>query len=633
MRKQLTNQTLFYIRAICALFLFSFFGAPTLLAQQTTTWTQNSLTEWQSVSSDGKVLVVCKVSNGTAINGNENIDCAKTNTYSDPAIVGSSSIEIEVSSIAAGNLSFEFYENTPGNIPVYIVNPIINVDKIGTFSITLGDSATANFNFTNGTWNELSSVGPIFQSTATSFNINDSALLISNGGECGNGIDSGTGAGSLSVNEPSHVIQMNTNVTGGLLGIPLFTASDKVEFVLSNLIIAEPEIEVTKTVTEAYSNPVSAGDVVQYTIEVENTGNVTLNNITLNDSFTDANLNPLTITGPNYVTNTMGSPMGTLQAGEVATYVASYTLTAGDLPNGGFLNQVTVTGDSPYGPADTTDISDDGIDTDGNTENDVTESFFPVPQDDNVSTDEDVSRAIYVTTNDSFGGNGPGTVGIFLFSNPSNGVANLNVNGTPTDPTDDFFTYAPDPDFSGSDSFIYGIIDALGHIVNANVSITVNGCPEAGGNALLKYCEGSTPTQTDLFTALTGTPDTGGTWTDNGNDSYTYTVTATAPCTQDASATVFVSYAAQADAGTNGSLVICEGATVTAAQLFAQLGGTPDNTGNWSPALAGAGTYTYTVPATSPCTTDAIAEVEVTEQAAPDAGTNGSLVICEGATV
>ncbi|WP_169630384.1 hypothetical protein, partial [Flavobacterium sp. ASW18X] len=68
-------------------------------------------------------------------------------------------------------------------------------------------------------------------------------------------------------------------------------------------------------------------------------------------------------------------------------------------------------------------------------------------------------------------------------------------------------------------------------------------------------------------------------------------------------------------------------------QLFAQLGGSPDNTGTWSPALAGAGTYTYTVPATSPCTIDAIAEVEVTEQAAPDAGSNGTLVICEGATV
>ncbi|WP_010519894.1 Ig-like domain-containing protein, partial [Croceivirga radicis] len=94
---------------------------------------------------------------------------------------------------------------------------------------------------------------------------------------------------------------------------------------------------------------------------------------------------------------------------------------------------------------------------------------------------------------------------------------------------------------------------------------------------------------------------------------YTYTVAATAPCGTDARAQIVVTQQAAPDAGTNGTLVICEGDTVNASQLFAQLGGTPDTGGTWSPALAGAGTYTYTVAATAPCSADATAEVEVIE--------------------
>ncbi|MEY8780253.1 hypothetical protein AB9K32_07475, partial [Allomuricauda sp. XS_ASV26] len=46
------------------------------------------------------------------------------------------------------------------------------------------------------------------------------------------------------------------------------------------------------------------------------------------------------------------------------------------------------------------------------------------------------------------------------------------------------------------------------------------------------------------------------------------------------------------NAGSDDNLAICEGDSVTAAQLFAALGGTPDAGGTWSPAPAGAGTYT-----------------------------------------
>ncbi|MUH38362.1 hypothetical protein D9O36_21170, partial [Zobellia amurskyensis] len=119
----------------------------------------------------------------------------------------------------------------------------------------------------------------------------------------------------------------------------------------------------------------------------------------------------------------------------------------------------------------------------------------------------------------------------------------------------------------------------------------------------------------------------------SGAGTYTYTVAATSPCTVDDISKVVVSDQSAPNAGTDGTLTICEVATVNETQLFAQLSGTPDSGGTWSPAMAGTGTYTYTVAATLPCTVDDTAEVVVSEQTAPNAGTDGTLTICEGATM
>ncbi|MDY7395980.1 hypothetical protein UMM65_12045 [Aureibaculum sp. 2210JD6-5] len=162
----------------------------------------------------------------------------------------------------------------------------------------------------------------------------------------------------------------------------------------------------------------------------------------------------------------------------------------------------------------------------------------------------------------------------------------------------------------------------------ATVTVTEQAQPDAGTNGTLTVCEGTTPTDAELFAELGGTPDAGGTWTNVGLV-YTYTVTATAPCTGNDTATVTVTEQAQPDAGTNGTLTVCEGTTPTDAELFAELGGTPDAGGTWTNSGL---VYTYTVTATAPCTGNDTATVTVTEQAQPDAGTNGTLTVCEGTT-
>ena len=69
----------------------------------------------------------------------------------------------------------------------------------------------------------------------------------------------------------------------------------------------------------------------------------------------------------------------------------------------------------------------------------------------------------------------------------------------------------------------------------------------------------------------------------------------------------------QPNAGTAGTLAVCQGAVPTDAELFAALNGTPTAGGTWTNIGL---TYTYTVTAVSPCAGIAIADVVVTEQTA-----------------
>ena len=165
---------------------------------------------------------------------------------------------------------------------------------------------------------------------------------------------------------------------------------------------------------------------------------------------------------------------------------------------------------------------------------------------------------------------------------------------------------------------------------SATVTVTVQAAPNAGTNGVLTVCAGHTPTATELFNALGGSPDAGGTWSGPVSGVYTYTVNATAPCTVNASATVTVTIQAPPNAGTNGVLTVCAGHTPTTTELFNALGGSPDAGGTWSGPVSGV--YTYTVNATAPCTVNASATVTVTVQAAPNTGTNGVLTVCAGHT-
>ncbi len=144
-------------------------------------------------------------------------------------------------------------------------------------------------------------------------------------------------------------------------------------------------IEATKTVEVADNGDgvTSLGDTVDYTIVVVNASNVALQNLTLTDTLTDFDSAAQSLdTGPTYASADQDSSEGSLLIGETATYTASVAVTVEMVTAGGLSNTVTV-----QGTADTTtlpdeisgvvipaiDISDDGIDTDGNTVDDPTD--------------------------------------------------------------------------------------------------------------------------------------------------------------------------------------------------------------------------------------------------------------------
>ena len=205
--------------------------------------------------------------------------------------------------------------------------------------------------------------------------------------------------------------------------------------------------------------------------------------------------------------------------------------------------------------------------------------------------------------------------------------------------------FDPSIDSDGVYTYTVSNIATLCPDDSATVAVTILTEPNAGGDGTLNLCGATDPV--DLFNSLTGTPETGGTWSpalisgtgvfDPNNDSegiYTYTVTNSCGSS---SASVTVSNTNVNDAGENGTVELC--ANDLPVNLFDSLGGTPQVGGTWSPALASgtgvfdpnldtAGTYTYTISSSTSLCPDDSATVTVNITSLPDAGGDATLNLC-----
>ncbi|MEA9412802.1 T9SS type B sorting domain-containing protein [Flavobacterium sp. PL02] len=230
-----------------------------------------------------------------------------------------------------------------------------------------------------------------------------------------------------------------------------------------------------------------------------------------------------------------------------------------------------------------------------------------------------ITKTINIQTTPNAGTNG--TLTLCSGTTPTNAQLFVQLGGTPD--TGGVWT-----NVGNIYTYTVNAVSPCNIAATATVTLNTQAVPNAGTNGTLTLCSGTTPTNVQLFAQLGGTPDTSGVWT-NAGDIYTYTVNAVSPCNIAATATVTINRQTTPNAGTNGTLTLCSGTAPTNAQLFAQLGGTPDTGGVWTNV---GNVYTYTVNAVSPCNLSATATVTINRQTTPNAGTNGTLTLCTGAT-
>jgi gliding motility-associated-like protein len=213
-----------------------------------------------------------------------------------------------------------------------------------------------------------------------------------------------------------------------------------------------------------------------------------------------------------------------------------------------------------------------------------------------------------------------------------------------------------DPSLTGVGTFIctYGFpANGPCPAVSSTVTVSVITGLSAGEDSSVEVCGANEAF--DLFGALGGNPQPGGTWADpfgigglNGDSldatqitpdltgQFTYTVTD--PQCGPVTAVLTVTVRPFPNPGVGGALVLCN--TDDPIDLFQQLQGTPMASGTWTapsgsahgntfdPATHDAGDYVYTVEGNLACP-DSSATVQITVNVPPDAGSNGQIMVCD----
>ncbi len=253
------------------------------------------------------------------------------------------------------------------------------------------------------------------------------------------------------------------NIQGGNQTVPLLRVQ---EFFSS-----KADLSVTKTDN---ADPVTRGSVFSYSIVVTNNSTDTVaNGVKITDtldpktSFVDAAGATCSVSS-----GTVTCDVGFLSPGASTTIVMNVKV-ANDAPTGGTTQTGTCTGSTAsIDLCNRVSVSE--ITTDPNTANNsasqptdvVIIQYAPDAKDDTATTNEEAAVTINVLANDTDENNNLAPNTARVVTSPTNGTVVKN--------TDNTFTYTPNTNFAGTDTFKYEVCDATNLCDTATVTITVN---------------------------------------------------------------------------------------------------------------------------------------------------------------
>ncbi len=361
-------------------------GSPdgSLLIGETATYSASFVINTQAVNAGGvsnTVLASATSPSGITVSDvSDDGDDTDGNTVDDPTIITTSttteSPSIEVTKTATVT------DNGDGSTGLGdTINYIIIVANTGDSTLTLVE-LTDTLTDLNGVNLTLNS-GPLF--TGSSLGSTEGILVVGEvatytatyiitnqavnaGGVSNTALATAISSGGMTV---SDVSDDGDDTDGNTVNDPTITRTTTAP-------PASSSIEVTKTATisDNGNSTTGLGDTITFLITVENTGNTGLNNLEINDVFSDLSGNALALTtGPLFVSANLGSSEATLLVGETATYTATFIVNAQADNAGGVSNTASAIATTPTGTF-VNDVSDDGDDTDGNTTNDPTILVF-----------------------------------------------------------------------------------------------------------------------------------------------------------------------------------------------------------------------------------------------------------------
>ncbi|QPH40491.1 DUF7507 domain-containing protein [Pedobacter endophyticus] len=265
-------------------------------------------------------------SNQAAVSGKDPMGTTISNPKSDDPNTPAVDDATKVTIVPNASMSLTKVANNTGTKAGDVIDYTIVVKNTGNVTLNTVEVADAG-----------ADAGTILPASITSLAPNATATVTAKHTLTQADIDSGSFSNQAAVSGKDPVGTTISNPKSDDPNTPAVDDATKVT------IVPNASMSLTKV---ANNTGTKAGDVIDYTIVVKNTGNVTLNTVEVADAGADAG-------------TILPASIASLAPNATATVTAKHTLTQADIDSGSFSNQAAVSGKDPMGTAISNPKSDD----------------------------------------------------------------------------------------------------------------------------------------------------------------------------------------------------------------------------------------------------------------------------------